>query len=177
MKQKPLKHQNMLIVAAVAVVVGGGVYWYSKSSEPKIEPIDLPTGQNLQANNANGQTNTVVPAGDPSQIKGKNLINLGPQKPGNSLIVDLVNLVKPGYIVVYQATSQGKAGSLVAVSPLIKAGTSEDLVVKAALRPSTTYVVVLRGDDGDGKFNATKDIQLNDVNGKPVSQNITTSSK
>jgi len=178
MKPKTIKHQNLIIAAAVAAAVGGGVYWYSVSSEPEIEPVNLTTTeQHAQANNSNSQANTVVPAGDPSQIRGKNILNIGPQSPGNSLIVDLVNLVKPGFIVIYQANSKGQAGTLVAASPLIKAGTSEDLVVKAILKGNTTYVVSLRNDDGDGKFNAAKDLILNDINGEPVVQNITTSSK
>jgi hypothetical protein len=179
MKQKPMKHKNLIIAAAVAVVAGVGIYWYSISSEPKTGPVNITTGHNggEQVNNSNTPTNNAIPAGDPSQVKGKNLINLGPQSPGNSLIVDLVNLVKPGYIAIYQANSKGQAGNLVAVSPLIKAGTSEDLVVKVPLKASTTYVVSLRNDDGDGKFNAAKDAILNDVTGKPVVQNITTSKK
>lgn len=167
----------MLIVAAVAAVVGGGIFWYTMSSEQDIELVDqTTTGQTqlLQStDSANGET--PAPAGDTSQLRGKNILNIGPQSAGNSLIVDLVNLVNPGFVAVYQADSKGQAGRLVAASPLLRAGASADLVVKAALRANTTYVISLHNDDGDGKFNAAKDLILNNVSGKPVVQNITTS--
>jgi hypothetical protein len=178
-KRQTMQHQNLLAAAAVATIVGGGIFWYITASEKDVELVDqTTTGQTqlLQSNNSNSGE-AQVPAGDTSQLRGKNILNIGPQSPGNSLIVDLVNLVKPGYVVVHQADSKGQAGRLIAYSPLLKAGSSEDLVVRAALRASTTYVVSLRNDDGDGKFNADKDLILNNVSGKPVVQNITTSAK
>lgn len=177
MKQKTLQHKNLIIAAVVAAAVGGGIYWYTISSEPEIGPVNIKVDdQNAQEQPANSNVpGNVPPAGDITQIKGKNILNVGPQVPGNLLIVDLVNLVKPGFIAVHQADSKGQAGQLISSSPILKAGTSEDLVVRAALKGNTTYVISLRNDDGDGKFNATKDVILNDVNDKPVVQNITTS--
>lgn len=177
-KNTGVKHQNMLIAGAVAATVAGGIFWYTINSEPDIPAVDMPTIQN-SASNSNDTTKptNTPPAGDLTQLKGKNILNIGPQSPGNSLIVDLVNLVKPGFVVIHQANSKGQAGTFVAASPLLKAGTSEDLVVKAALRANTTYVISLRNDDGDGKFNASKDLTLSDIKGQQVVENITTSAK
>ncbi len=178
-KNTGLKHQNMLIAGAVAAATAGAIFWYTVKSEPDVPVVDMPTILN-SANNTGSNTNkpaNTPPAGDPNQLKGKNILNIGPQNPGNSLIVDLVNLVKPGFVVIHQANSKGQAGTFVAASPLLKAGTSEDLVVKASLRANTTYVISLRNDDGDGKFNPTKDLVLSDVKGQQVVENITTATK
>lgn len=174
-----LEHKNLLIAAGVAAVAGVGIYVYTLNTEPDLGLVStVPGNQQIHSDtntNSNKPGAKAPAAGDTSQLHGKNIMNVGPQKAGNQLIVDLVNLVKPGYIAVYSANSKGEPGSLVSVSPLIKAGTSQDLVVKTNLKANTTYVIELRNDDGDSKFNAAKDLVLFDASGDQVMVNITAS--
>ncbi len=176
-KQKTTKiqHHNLLIAGAVAAAVAGGIVWYTVQSEPDVAVVDLKMATTEETKPANNEAPAnVPPAGDMSQLKGKNLLNVGPQEAGTGLIVDLVNLVNPGFVVIHQANNRGQAGAFEASSYLLKGGTREDIVVNANLKSNTTYVVTLRNDDGDGKFNAEKDLVLSDTKGQPVILNITT---
>src|SRR6185369_333337 len=99
--------------------------------------------------------------------KLKNTLSMSEQKAGSSVVVDEVSLQKPGYVVLHEDTA-GKPGKIVVHSGLLAAGTKQDLVIRLATKSGTNYFAMLHSDNGDGKFDETKDLPINGANAMPI---------
>lgn len=99
--------------------------------------------------------------------KLKNSLSVSPQKFGSNIVIDEVGLQKPGYVVIHEVTA-GKPGKIVAHSGLLASGTKQDLVIRYTTKAGTSYIAMLHSDNGDGKFDETKDLPINGSDAMPV---------
>ena len=85
-----------------------------------------------------------------------------------SVTIDNLNISKPSFIVVIVPGTNGKADQVVGVSGLLSAGVKQDLEfnLKAGskLNSSTEYTALIYTDDGDKKFDITKDTKVTGPN-------------
>jgi hypothetical protein len=92
------------------------------------------------------------------------------QKPGNSVNISIVNLTKPGYIVIHEADNQGEFGRIIGNSFIIPAGESENIFV-GLIRPSVSgeflYAIIYE-DSGDGFFTPELDVPFKDEAGNVI---------
>jgi hypothetical protein len=116
---------------------------------------------------------TTTPNSDVAVPKTKNAVTVTGQKAGNSIVIDEVSLQKPGYVVIH-ADDKGKPGAIVARSGLVSAGTKQDLVINYAAKAGTVYYVMLHSDNGDGKFDAAKDLPIMGADAMAVMASFTT---
>ncbi len=99
--------------------------------------------------------------------KAKNTLTVSDQRAGSTVTIDTVSLQKPGFVVI-RADTSGRPGKILASSNLVSPGTKEDLVIGFRPTAGTSYYAVLYSDDGDKKFNETKDEAINTAQAIPV---------
>lgn len=135
------------IVAAV-VIAGAGIIFFREAKE-SVAP----------GNNSSGL------------IVAKSAIYVSEQKSGNTISVSIARLEKPGFAVVHEDIND-KAGAILGASVLLPVGETENLSPISLSRTTTdgeTVYAMLHFDDGDGKFNATKDLPaIDSVSGEPI---------
>jgi hypothetical protein len=149
------------IIAVVAIVaIGTIVYMQSKTSTA---PSSTDTPEVNVPENSD-QT----PVENQQLLPGtSNLINISDQEAGSSVVVDLVVFEKPGFIAVHE-DNNGQPGKIVGTSFLVDAGTKQDVVIRAPVAAGKTYYAMLHLDDGDKKFDATKDAAAKDSLGNQI---------
>lgn len=124
------------------------------SSEGEIKP-EVKLGEDMK--------NETTPYGN-----GTGAVMVEDQNAGASVAVSKVTLSEAGWVVVRDDTGSGMGNILGA--QWLPAGThngvSVDLLRKTEVKRN--YFVVLHNDDGDKKFDKTKDLPI-EIDGKPVS--------
>lgn len=109
---------------------------------------------------------------------GANAIYVAEQTPGPSIVVSIVRLEKPGYVVIHEDAA-GAPGTILGASSLLPAGEAEDLPaieLSRSTRDGETVYAMLHADDGDGAFDATRDMPVLDtVSGAPMMMIVTVS--
>lgn len=98
----------------------------------------------------------------------KNSVTLSDQYPGNVIYVSTVELAAPGWVVIHKDAS-GQPGAVIG-SLYFDKGLSPGgkVVLTEKTTEGGTYYAMLHSDDGDKKFDATKDLPLKGVNGMTI---------
>ncbi|MEI8249378.1 MAG: hypothetical protein WCG07_02700 [Candidatus Taylorbacteria bacterium] len=134
-------------IVVIALIVLGFVMFGGKSSTPSRDEG--------------------TPTGDMSANTGANRIIVGDQYPGNVVFISSVQVEKAGWVVIH-ADNAGQPGKIIGQA-WVDAGISP---VKVTLTTSTvekgTYYAMLHSDDGDKKFDVTKDLPLKDASGNII---------
>lgn len=94
---------------------------------------------------------------------GPNSIYVADQKPGRSMSVFQVQLEAPGFVVIHKDMS-GAFGPIIGSTPLVQAGTTNQIALSLneAITNGQQLYAMLHRDDGDGKFDAAKDLPVED---------------
>lgn len=159
-----MKQKVIVIVVLVVILLIGG-YWYFNGKN---------SANNSNGNNTNStysQTNNTskgdVPgdSGPNPQTPTTDTIAVSTQVPGNSINIDNAYLSEPGFIVIHEATADGKPGNIIASSGLLGVGPIQDLEIKVTVKAGAKYFAMLHKDNGDKKFNVATDapITANDI--------------
>jgi len=101
-------------------------------------------------------------------------INANNSFPGNSVIIEKVNLVSPGFVVIHEILDDYE-NSVFGSSSLLHAGESEAIIILLSkkTKENEIYYATLFSDDGDGLFNLEQDDKpMEDKDGKSVSVEI-----
>ncbi len=102
-------------------------------------------------------------------IVSKNAIYAAEQLPSQTVSVALVRLANPGFVVIHEDNG-GAPGQILGQSAVLSVGEIKNLspiTLSRSTKDGETLYVVLHSDDGDGRFNATKD--------KPVLDSVSSS--
>jgi hypothetical protein len=100
-------------------------------------------------------------------LTGSNRLVMSDQFPGNIVYVATVELAQDGFVVIHK-NNAGKPGAVIG-SEYFKRGNqpgSIDLTEKTV--DGASYIAELHIDDGDGVFDAAKDLPAKDANGAVV---------
>lgn len=141
----------MLIV--LGVIVLGAAGWYAWSLSRNAENI----AQNQPADTTTGL------------IVGKNAIYASDQLPSISATIDLALLEKPGFVAIHESVN-GKPGAVIGKSPYLDAGENEYVIVPLSRisKDGEKMFAMVHLDDGNGVFDAAKDLPAKAENGEPI---------
>ena len=89
---------------------------------------------------------------------GLHAIYVSDMKPGTSVQVGFVELVKKGYVIIH-AVENGKPGKILGASDLLREGRSEgiEIELKSSIPDGTELIAMLHKNIGDARFSATND--------------------
>lgn len=144
---------NKIILSTLAVIIlaVGGWYWW------------LSNQQVVQAPETSNKT-TSAPL-----MTGKNAIYVGEQLPSKNITVSLASLEKPGFVVIHESKN-GKPGGIIGKSNLLSAGENKNILVDLSRvsRDGEVLFAMIHLDDGDGVFEASKDIPAAGTQGSSI---------
>lgn len=111
------------------------------------------------------------PAGTMQMIVGDNALYVSEQKPGTTMLAQLVMIEDKGYVVIHESDN-GKPGKIVGTSRLLEKGQTMDvsITLSAPLVDGKMYIAMLHVDNGDGVFNGATDApaQNEEVDASPI---------
>ena len=104
-----------------------------------------------------------------------NTIQLFGQKPGRNISIALVELIKSGYVVIYEPDAQGLPGEIIGNSDLLAKGKTEEFNVSLIreVKEGEELFAVMHLDNGDSKFEAENDEIVKSKGGKFVAMSFT----
>lgn len=109
---------------------------------------------------------------------GQNSIYVADQAPKRDVSVAVVRLQRPGFVAVHEDAA-GTTGGILGVSERLPAGETQNpgpIQLSRLTQDRETLYVMLHFDDGDGVFDAVKDLPaLDSVTRQPVMMIITVS--
>ncbi len=97
-----------------------------------------------------------------------NRIVMSDQYPGNVVYLSSVQLTKPGWVVIHK-DNKGQPGDIIGSAHFdagINAGGK--ITLSGSTVEGGTYYAMIHSDDGDGIFNAAKDLPLKDARGNII---------
>lgn len=100
----------------------------------------------------------------------RNAIYVSEQSPGQSVQVDFATFERPGFVAIHEVKNE-KPGVILGVSVLLNAGEAGNIPLVRllrAVRDGETLFAMLHLDDGDGKFDPTKDKPAESGIGGPI---------
>lgn len=162
-------NKNVIIVAILVVLVGAGIYWYSRGISQKQES----TTTNESGYNTTGMMGNKENGGEMGggmMASGGNSIQL--DESNKKSILAMITLEKPGFMVTHDQDN-GKAGKILYASSLLSKGQNTIVAVTVDMKKGQTYYLMLHYDNGDEKFNAMDDKPVTGNNGSPVMVKIT----
>lgn len=149
MDPKPNRTNQIIIGIIVVLLVILGIYFITRKPAGTAEETTSPTPAITEAG-----TND-------------NKLVVGDQTPGGVVYTSSVTLANGGWVVVWDE-SNGAPGKIIG-SKYYSAGTAPASVsVDPATVEGQNYYVALYADDGDQKFDITKDLPLTDASGNPI---------
>lgn len=143
--------KRLLSAISVLALFGAGCISFTTKPEPVAPtptPVEQPAAKAPEAINAIAASDQV--AASTTQITS-------------------VSLVAPGYVAIHSDVN-GVLGPIVTQSALLQAGTTANVIVPNPVVAETYYWAMLHTDDGDGVFDATKDVPTKDASGTVVMQ-------
>jgi len=94
---------------------------------------------------------------------GPNSIYVADQKPGMSMSAFQVQLESPGFVVIHK-DNNGDFGSIIGSSSIVQPGTTNNISISLSepVGNGLKLYAMIHKDDGDGKFDASKDLTVKD---------------
>lgn len=140
-----------IIFIILAIIILGAVGWYAWSLNKNTET----TSENKPANSTTGL------------LVGKNAIYVGEQLPSVNVTVGLATLEKAGFIVIRESAND-KPGAIVGKSAHITSGEHKNIIVPLSRisKDGEKMFAVIYLDDGNGVFEAGKDMPAKAENGE-----------
>jgi hypothetical protein len=156
-----MQNRIMLIVFLTALVLSiVGLYVFAN-------PSDMTNKGSLLSTVSEVQNNDIV------KKAPDNSIFAGKQAPGRSLVLDRVVLKNGGYVVVYENTPE-PTGEILGTSKYLSAGehVRVPVILSRDVKNGEVFNAMVHGDNGDKKFDITKDAPLRDRDGNGYFTNI-----
>lgn len=136
---------TIIVIIALIII---GVMVFGKKSSP-VEPV---------------VDNTPAPT---ETMNSANRIVMTDQYPGNIVYLSSVALEQPGFVVIHKDNA-GKPGAVLGTAYFDKGIAPGKVILTSPTVDGSTYYAVLHADDGDKKFDATKDLEMKDSSGKVI---------
>lgn len=111
--------------------------------------------------------NTGTTTSDNTNTTGTNRIVMSDQYPGNVVNLSSVQLDAPGWVVI-QGDNAGQPGAILGETYFAAGINPGKVTLTKPTVEGGTYYAVIYTDDGDQKFDATKDMPLKDTNGNII---------
>ncbi len=149
---------KILIAVAAVVIVAGGAYYFLT---PK---TSAPSGMNMTPEEMTGMNSN-----SSGMLAEDNAVMVSDQRPGTTVSGTAV-LAAPGYLVIH-ADSAGAPGAVLGSSALLRAGENAgvNITLSRATKDGETLHAMLHSDtDGNGAFNASKDMPVQSTLGGPI---------
>jgi len=137
-----------VIVIIVLIVIGIMVFGGKETEAP---------GDNVNATSTNGTASNEV-----------NRIVMSDQFPGNVVYISSLTLARGGWVAIHK-DNNGQPGEIIGTQ-YFEAGTSPGRAINltSPTIEGGIYYAMLHSDDGDKKFDATKDLPLKDSRGNVI---------
>jgi hypothetical protein len=141
--------QWVVTVIVIIVLIIIGILVFGKGSSPAVTD--------------NTQSTTTDQT---EQVTG-NRLTMTDQYPGNVVYVSAVQMEKDGWVAIHKDVN-GQPGEIIGYAP-VKAGINPvKITLTKPLVDGQSYIAMLHGDDGDGKFDEAKDAALKDASGAVI---------
>ncbi len=151
------------IIIVILIVIGVVVLNKGDSTDTPVTPVD------------GTSTSTSTSTSTPSSVSANRFISLTDQFPGNVVNVSSVQLSAPAWVVIHKDEA-GKKGAVIG-STLAPQGTGPVSVkLISPMVDGGMYYAVLHADNGDKRFDATKDAQIKDAVGNFIMRTFKASS-
>ncbi len=148
--------KQIIVLVIIIIVAAVGAYLVVRHQGAQLSnqvPNYQSNYSSNSASNANQQSNSPAPTAPSDSVA------VSTQRAGNEVDIDQVKLSQPGFIEIHEVVD-GKPGKIIGGSKLLPAGTRQDVIIKVAIVAGKSYIAMLHVDDGDGKFDAKKDLPL-----------------
>lgn len=170
-----MNKQTVLIVIAALIFIG--LLW-----------LLLGTGDNQPTTTNNeqdsGSLNSNLPDGDANNNGSEtsfakladNAIYVAEQRPGNKIIVNKINIVPEGYVVIHESKN-GTVGKILGYATLEANSQLSNVTVNLdrSVTDEEELIAMLHADNGDNTFNASDDNAVLDSLGNPLSMTFSVS--
>jgi hypothetical protein len=141
--------QWIVTVIVIAVLVFLGYKMFSKNPKATTD-VAVETVDSTESTNADG-----------------NKVMVLDQFPGNIVYISSVQLSKPGFVVI-KSDKSGVAGDVLGSQYFDKGINPGKITLTKSTVDGAMYYAQLYTDDGDKKFDATKDTAVKDASGNDV---------
>lgn len=160
--------QKVIATIVALIVIVGGLYWYVSNNKAMAPEVNSNTAENTSSSDKplTGDVPGDAPDTNPT-VPTTDTIAVSTQIPGSSVTIDNVFLSKPGFVVIHEATANGKPGEIIGSSGLLGVGAKQDLEINATIKPGAKYYAMVHMDNGDKKFTAALDLPVT-KDGGPV---------
>lgn len=155
-----MERNQLIIVAVIAIIIAAaGGYWIGRSSQTAITPRSEQGSTPSNSENGNPSSSTFT---------GGNSVTVHDQAPGSLVKIDAVTLAEGGWVAIHEE-SDGKPGRIPGATRF-NAGEGQTGSVELlwSTEEGKVYYAMLHRDDGDHKFDRTKDLPITDVEGNPI---------
>lgn len=158
-----MKSKQYIIILIVIVVLAGLWWWLSQK-----QSTDTSTNQqnNEQTEDTTEQEpDDIVAAPATNQLASSDSVVVSDQTNGStSVTIDNLNISKPSFVVIIIPGTTGKADQVIGSSGLLTPGVKQDfefnLKTGNKLNSTDDYTALIYSDDGDKKFDITKDTKV-----------------
>lgn len=147
-----------LIIALLAIAIGGGAYYAYTNSTPE-EEEKTPEEEAVE----NGTTS--------GMRAEENAVVTVEQRPGSSVTVSQVYLASPGYVVIH-ADNNGKPGDILGASVLLPSGESQNVQVTLSRKTADgekLWSMLHSERNGNSTFEVAADTPVQSRLGGPLS--------
>src|SRR4051812_33185945 len=121
-------------------------------------------GNNNAANNGDINATTTDDVSDVNEV---NRIVVSDQYPGNVVYVSSAQLANGGWVEIHK-DNNGTPGAIIGSTYVEKGISPVKVTLTEKTQDGQLYYAMLHSDDGDKKFDATKDLPLKDSNGNVI---------
>jgi hypothetical protein len=137
-----------VVVIIILVVLGYYMYKGTNSKSPS-------------------DTNSSVVDNNESTSKEINRVDVTDQYPGNLVYISSAQFAAPGWVVIHK-DNNGKPGDIIGYTYFDKGINPGRVNLKENTKEGMMYYAMLHSDDGDKKFDASKDAPLKDSKGNII---------
>jgi cytoskeletal protein RodZ len=162
-----MKSKHYIIILIIILVLAGLWWWLSQKESNTAEQQNTQTEQTQNTEEEEPEEVNATPA--TNQLASTDSVVVSVQaNEASSVSVDNLNISKPSFVVIAIPGAAGKADQVIGVSGLISSGVKQDLEFNLRsgnkLDSSIEYTAMIYADDGDKKFDITKDTKVSGPN-------------
>lgn len=121
-----------------------------------------------------GTDTTPTPTASPTDSEANRIV-VADQYPGNVVYISSVTLEKGGWVEIHK-DNNGTPGAIIGSIYLDAGINPAKITLTEKTMDGALYYAMLHSDDGDKKFDATKDLPLKDSNGSTIMKSFRASS-
>lgn len=139
------------VIVIIILIIVGILVFSNKSDETTLNTNNNPVDTSTDA------------------TTGGNRIVMSDQYPGNVINVSSVQFAQPGWVVIHK-NNGGSPGAIIGQTYFSAGFNTGKVSLSEMTIQGGTYYAMLHSDDGDKKFDATKDLPLKDSKGDIIMQ-------